>query len=125
MPEFPDDDMDMRFKVIDPGFTPDQDAVYESAMGHLKEGIAKGLPWKKVADSVQLADAKLKEVVLDDFLKITIAERHFQGGEGLKHIAKSLKVPMDLIVALKASMIEEVSQAAVKVYQMGEKEKKS
>jgi hypothetical protein len=125
MEEFPDDDMEMRFKVIDPGFTPDQDAIYDSAISHLKEGLEKGWPWKKVADSVQLADAKLKEVILDDFLKITIAQRHFQGGEALKQIAKSLQVPMDLLIALKASMIEEVSQASVKVYQMSEEEKKA
>jgi hypothetical protein len=120
----PDNDFDMRFKVIDPGFTPEQDTIYESAIKHLTEGVEKGWAWKKVSDSVQLADPQLKAVVLDDFLKITIAQRHFQGGEGLKQIAKSLSVPMDLLIALRASMIDEVSQASVKVYNMSEAEKK-
>lgn len=124
MAEFPDDDIDMRFQVIDPGFTPEQDVIYESAIGHLREGVAKGWPWDKIAASIQLADPALKAIVLDDFLKITLAERHFQGGEGLKKIAQSLKVPMKLLVALKEAMIEEVSQASVKVYQMSEEEKK-
>lgn len=124
MPTFEDDDMDMRFKVVDPGFTPDQDTIYDVAIGHLKEGVEKGWPWKKIANSVQLADEQLKAVILDDFLKITIAERHFQGGEGLKKIANSLKVPMDLLVAIRVSMIDEVSQSSVKVYQMSAEEKK-
>jgi hypothetical protein len=120
----PDNDFDMRFKVVDPGFSPEQDKVYDSVIAHLTEGVAKGLPWKKVADSVQMNDKKFKAVILDDFLKITIAQRHFQGGEGLKQVAKSLKVPMDLLIELRAAMIEEVSEASVKVYQMSEEEKK-
>jgi hypothetical protein len=123
MQEYPDDDFDMRFKVVDPGFTPAQDSIYDSAISHLKEGLEKGWAWKRVSDSVQIADPKLKAVILDDFLKITIAERHFQGKESLDRVAKALKVPTDLLIALREAMIEEVSESAVKVYNMSEEEK--
>ncbi len=118
VPTYTDDDFDMRFQVADPGFTKEQDAIYEDAMAELSRGLEQGLPWKKVTESLSVADPGFKAVILDDFLKIAIAQRHFQDGEGLKIIARSLKVPMDLLVALKAAMIEEVSQASVKVYNM-------
>ena len=113
-----EEDYDTRFQVADPQFDAEQDRIHREALVFLKGQLDAGRPWKAAASALKVRDEQFKAVILDDFLKITLAERHFQGGEGLKKIAGALKVPMDLLIALKQSMIDEVTAASVQAYHM-------
>ncbi len=117
-----EEDYDNRFKVADPGFDAEQDRLHQAGLLILQQQLDKGKSWKEAAAALKMADQSFKKVILDDFLKITLAERHFQGGEGMKKIAKSLKVPMDLLIALKQSMIDEVTAASVQTYRLSKDE---
>ncbi|MBF0368353.1 MAG: hypothetical protein HQL52_02750 [Magnetococcales bacterium] len=113
-----DNDYDTRFQVIDPKFTPEEDRVYETEMAALKRRIKGGDSWNKAVKQCKLDDGELKKIILEDFLKITVAERHFQGGDSLKKVAKTLKVSLKDLMAIKESMLKEVQAAAVKAYHL-------
>lgn len=118
------EDYDTRFQVVEPGFSKEQDRLHQEAMDFLSQQLNNGQSWKSASESLKMDDKVLKSVVLDDFLKITLAQRNFQGGEGLKSIAKSLKVPMELLVAIKEDMIREVKEASIQAYHLTKSEDK-
>ncbi|MBF0428247.1 MAG: hypothetical protein HQL94_04935 [Magnetococcales bacterium] len=115
-----DDDYHLRFQVVDPELTVEQDQLHGEAMTLLKEALAAGCSWSQASESLKVVKGELKAVVLADFLKILLAERHFQGGERLKGIAKELGVPMEMLVALKESMIREVQESSQRAYRLSQ-----
>ena len=110
------EDYDTRFEVVQPGFSEDQEQIHAQAIAFLNSKLKKGESWKKAADALTMADASFKAVILDDFLKITLAERHFQGGEEIKSIARFLQLPVELLAAVKDDMIREVREASIEAY---------
>lgn len=113
-----DEDYHLRFQVVDPGMTRDDDRIHEEATAFIRARVAEGWTWEKVGKGLKVADAELKAIILDDFLKVTIAERHFQGGEGIKEVAKALNAPVKVLMDARQAMIAEVEDAAIKAYQL-------
>lgn len=120
-----DDDTHLRFQVADPGFSQEEEAIYQQSMAQLQEGMAQGMAWDKVVERLVVTDEVFKRLIVDDYLKITLANRHFQGGEGLKAIAKATRLPMDSLVRAKEEMIQEVSEASERAYHLTQAKGKS
>ncbi|MEO5354586.1 MAG: hypothetical protein H7835_15395 [Magnetococcus sp. XQGC-1] len=118
------EDYDARFEVVQPGFSADQERLHAEAIHFLQKRLQKGASWKQASAELAVPDAQFKAVILDDFLKITVAERHFQGGESIKSIARFLQVPVELLVAVKEDMIREVRDASIEVYHRSQPEQK-
>ncbi|MEO5362414.1 MAG: hypothetical protein H7838_02130 [Magnetococcus sp. DMHC-8] len=110
------EDYDARFEVVQPGFSADQEQIHAEAIAFLRKRMRKGDPWKKMVEALAMPDESFKAVVLDDFLKITLAERHFQGREEIKSIARLLHMPVELLAAVKGEMLREVRDASIEVY---------
>jgi hypothetical protein len=119
------EDYDARFAIVQPGFSEDQDMLHARAMDFLRKKIHKGEAWKKVTAELTIPDEAFKAVILDDFLKITLAERHFQGKEEIKSIARLLQVPVELLEAVKGEMIREVRDASIEAYHRSRPEQTS
>ncbi|MBF0096876.1 MAG: hypothetical protein HQM04_01140 [Magnetococcales bacterium] len=119
------EDYDARFEIVQPGFSEDQDLLHARAMDFLKKKIKKGESWKTATAELTIADETFKAVILDDFLKITLAERHFQGKEEIKSIARLLQVPVELLEAVKGAMIREVRDASIEAYHRSRPEQTS
>lgn len=114
-----DDDYQLRFQVANPGYSKDDDAIYEQAMSAIGEAVERGVAWKKIPESLSMvADAGFRQIIVDDYVKITLATRHFQNSEGLKHISKATGIPMDLLVQSKQEMLKEVEESAVAAYHL-------
>ncbi|MBF0610486.1 MAG: hypothetical protein G8345_11370 [Magnetococcales bacterium] len=116
-----DDDIHLREKLVQPGLSQEEDRIHSQAMDYLKKSAGKGTSWQKVCDGLKIADAELKKIILDDFVKITIAERHFQGSVGLKQISKDLAIPMDVLVKAKEEMFAEVQAVSLQAYHLTRK----
>ncbi|MBF0271040.1 MAG: hypothetical protein HQL98_03035 [Magnetococcales bacterium] len=114
------DDYDLRFQVVSPEFSAEQDRLHTQAIAQLRESLAAGSTWAEASRALKMDDAGFKSVVEDDCLKVILAERHFQGGERLKGIAKDLALPMELLVSLKEAMIREVSDSAQQAYRLSQ-----
>ena len=116
------DDYQLRFHVADPGYSAEDNRIYDQAMAAIGQAMAAKTAWNKVADGLTMvADAGFRQIILDDYVKITLATRHFQNSEGLKDIAKTTGIPMDLLVQSKQEMIREVEEASVAAYHLTQK----
>lgn len=114
-----EDDYHLRFHVADPGYSDEDNRLYDQAMAAIDQAMKNGLGWDKASKSLgMVADEEFRRVILDDYVKITLATRHFQNSENLKKIAKATGLPMDLLVRSKQEMIQEVEETSVQAYHL-------
>ncbi|MBF0179119.1 MAG: hypothetical protein HQM03_03720 [Magnetococcales bacterium] len=116
----PGEDYHLRFHVANPVFSEEQDRIHDQAMRTLEESLTRGDSWSAACGKLKVADAGFKEIILADFLKVMLAERHFQGGERLKQIARELAIPLNQLVTLKETMIREVAESTQRVYRLSQ-----
>lgn len=102
---------DLKYKE----YTAEEDKIYSDAMLKIREGLKSGLNFNEACGAVDM-DAGLKRFVVDDTLKVMIAEMHYAGGIPLPQIAAALKVPLKIIDMANAEMLEDVGVTAAEVY---------
>ena len=93
-------------------FTPEEDKIYEEAIGKYRESIVAGKPLRDAYASFPIADKELEALIQADFLKILIAEQHFAKNQPLDTIAAALAIPLQLVQDTKARMLQEVVVSA-------------
>ncbi len=93
-------------------YTPEESKIYEEAINGFKQAIAAGKNLRQAYESYEVPDKELGKIIQADFLKIIIAERHFEKHQPLEDIAKSLDVSEDLIKNTLARMLQEVGITA-------------
>lgn len=98
------------------GLTPEEDRLHVAGFAAIQAGIAAGLGFDEACARVESPDPELRRLIVDDFLKVTIAQRHFQGGESTSAIAEALGVPVERIEVARREMISEVAAASVDVF---------
>jgi hypothetical protein len=93
-------------------FTPEESTIYEEAVNSYREAVASGKPLQQAYESYAIEDPDLRSLIQADFLKIMIAERHFEQRQSLEEVAKALAVSIDLIKNTHARMLQEVGVTA-------------
>lgn len=97
-------------------FTEEEGRIHQAGFKVIHQGLSRGLSFDEACAGLQVVDPELRRVIIDDYLKVTIAERHFQSGESLEEVAGSLKVPVERVEEARQSMLLEVQQSAAQVY---------
>ena len=82
--------------------------TYEHAIKRIRCGLSKGLTYEQACNTLTDIDQDMKIFIVEDFLKILIAEEHFGSGLGIDDMALLLGLPYEKIVACRSAMIEEV-----------------
>jgi hypothetical protein len=113
-----ENDYHLRYHVIETGFSQEDDQIYEQAMAHIKAEVTQGRTWVRITKDLPVADPELKNIILDDFLKISIAEQHFRDGLPLGEVARTLRLPEKQLRNVKKAMLKEVEDASVKAYHL-------
>lgn len=111
-----EDDLDARFELVESGFSKEDDHIYDTAMIQISKEIESGKTLEQIAKNLKIGDQQLKGIIVDDYIKITLAEEHFKNGKSLKSIAKSIGVSHSALIKTKKSMIAEVQQTSVKAF---------
>ena len=93
-------------------FTPDESRIYEEAVNSYRQAIASGKSLPQAYESHAVEDPGLRSLIQADFLKIMIAERHFEQRQSLEEVARALAVSVDLIRETHARMLQEVGVTA-------------
>jgi hypothetical protein len=93
-------------------FTPEEDELYVEAVSKYREAIEAGKTLRQAYESYSIADKELESFIQADFLKIMIAERHFEQRQSLDDVAKTLDVSPDLVKDTHKRMLQEVGVAA-------------
>jgi len=94
--------------VNDGEFADDEEKAYNEAMNVIREGLAKGLGFDEACQALPGKDPELNRLIVDDFLKVTIATLHFEKEMSLEDVATRLKVPVERVLKARQEMIEEV-----------------
>jgi hypothetical protein len=98
------------------GFTPEEERLHVAGFAAIRDGLAAGLGFDKACERVEAPDADLRRIIIDDYLKVTIAERNFQGEESTSDIAASLGVSVERVEFARREMMAEVAAASVEVF---------
>jgi len=99
-------------------YSEDESRVYDEAMDKIMEGMRSGLTFYESYSAVIVEDEQLKEFIIDDALKIMIADIHYTKGLSLQHVADTLRISMDRIHKANSEMVEDISITAAEIYKM-------
>lgn len=98
------------------GFTPDEHRAHDAGIAAIQAGLAAGESFDAACAHVETADPDLRRIIIDDFLKVTIAQRHFQGGQSTEDVARALGVSAERVEFARREMLAEVAAASVDVF---------
>ena len=89
---------------------------YEESVERIKKGVEQGMGFEQAASLVEFRKPEMKPSILDDALKVIIAEKHFVGQTSIDELSKTLKMPQARLMQARKEMIEAVTQAAIDKY---------
>jgi hypothetical protein len=98
------------------GFTPEEERQHEAGFAAIRAGLGAGQGFDEACGRIEAVDPDLRRIIVDDYLKVTIAERHFQGGESLEAVAAALKISEARVEFARREMLAEVAAASVDVF---------
>ncbi len=103
---------DIKYKQ----YTNEEDAIYCDAMEKILPSLRSGSTFESACCNLEISDASLKSFILDDAMKIMIAELHYRDGLGLPEVAERLDIPIDKISYASLEMLEDVSIASAEAF---------
>ena len=99
-------------KIRKDGYVSEEDSLYEESVRKIQSAV-KSMSFGQAVKLVEIEDKAVKRAVIDDALKVLIAEMHFSGNMTLKELGKKLKVPLGRLETSRAEMLGEVRAAAI------------
>ena len=94
----------------------EEDRVYTESVKRIQNGVQQGMTFEKAVGLIEAVDEAQKAEILNDALKVLIAQFHFSEGAPLDNLAKKLGLPLARLEQAKKAMLEEVEQAAIERY---------
>jgi hypothetical protein len=102
--------------VPDDAFPDKTDKLYMEALATIRAGLSEGLDFDRASATVAIADEALKRTVLDDVLKVIIAEEHFAKKTPLDQLGRNLNLSVERLEKARTEMLEDVEKSAVAEY---------
>ncbi len=100
----------------DDAFKSETAKIYEKAEAAIREKLAQGLDFDSACAALEIPDEQLRTGIIDDMLKVLIAEEHFTKNVSLNDISKKLNIEVGRLEKAKAEMLEDVKNASVKAF---------
>ncbi len=100
-------------ELPDDGYLSEAEKTYMHALAKIRQGLAKGFDFNSASTAVMIDDESLRQAVLDDVLKVIIAEEHFVKKVPFEQISRQLNLPMDRLEKARTEMLEDVEKSAV------------
>jgi len=100
----------------DDAFFPENEKIYKEALSKVKAGLARSFDFDTASATVDIKDKYLREAVLDDVLKVIIAEEHFAKNVPLEQISQKLNLPIERMEKARKEMFEDVEKSSVDAF---------
>lgn len=97
-------------------YTAEESRIYDRALKEILEKLSQGASFDEACRSVDVADAQLKGFIVDDALKIVIAEMHYKGGMSLEQLANTLNIRSERLALANREMIEDIEMTSSEIY---------
>ena len=89
-------------------FTKEEENIYDNAITDIRDNIKKGMKFEDACNAVKVDDDDLKLIILEDFLKITVAELHYTHRKTIDEIAKELDIPVQSVALTHKRMLDDI-----------------
>jgi hypothetical protein len=103
----------------DDAFQSETSKMYEQAEATIREKLDQGLDFDSACAALTIEDEELRKNIIDDMLKVLIAQEHFTKGFSLEDMAKKLGIEVGRLEKAKEEMMEDVKEASVKAFYKG------
>ena len=97
-------------------YTEEESRIYNEAMDSVMDGLQNGLSFAAACGRLEIEDETLKKFIMDDALKIMIADIHFKKGLSLEHVSGTLGVPIGMVKKAQGEMLEDIEISTTQVY---------
>jgi predicted transposase YdaD len=94
----------------------EQGKLYDESVRRIKSAVEKNMSFEQAASLLDVEDKDLKASIVDDALKVLIAEMHFALKKSVEDVAKALKLDTERVKQARAEMLGEVEQSAIDAY---------
>ena len=98
----------MSEKVNYKQFTEEEDRIYKRSIEVIRSNISNGVKFDLACEFITVDDRELKGLIIDDALKIEIAELHYGKRIPLRDVATKLGVSMERLLQASTEMMEDV-----------------
>ena len=89
-------------------FSEEDNRIYRESIEMLRTNLENGVKFDLACEFINLQDEELRALIIDDGLKIEIAELHYGKRMPLQEVAKRLGVSMDRLLKASNEMLEDV-----------------
>ncbi|HET6516293.1 MAG TPA: hypothetical protein VFG09_14125 [Thermodesulfovibrionales bacterium] len=93
-------------------FSEEEDRLYKKNIEMIRSSIRDGVKFDLACEFVPREDKQLRDLIVDDALKIQIAEMHYGTGLSLLDVSKRLGVSMERLLKANTEMMEDVMNSA-------------
>jgi len=90
--------------------------MYEKAEAIIREKLAQGLDFDSACAAIAMTDEELRKNIIDDMMKVLIAEEHFAKGISLEDMANKLGISVSRLEEAKKDMLEDVKNSSIKAF---------
>ena len=97
-------------------FTEEESRVHHAGFKIILKGLEEGLTFDEACKGLQIVDPEMRRIIISDYLKVTIAERHFQAKESIEDVAAHLRCTVETVEKARDEMVREVQEAAHQYY---------
>ena len=97
-------------------FTDEESRIHHAGFKIIHDGLAGGLDFDAACAGLEVVSPEMRQVIINDYLKLAIAEAHFQDKHPLEDLAAHLRCPVERLEAARDEMMAEVREAAIKQY---------
>ena len=94
----------------------EQEKLYDESVRRIKSAVEKSMSFEQAASLVDFEDDALRAAIVNDALKVLIAEMHFAHKKTVEEVARALKLSPERITQARAEMLGEVEQSAIDAY---------
>jgi hypothetical protein len=91
-------------------FSEEDNEAYRKSIEMMRTNLDNGVKFDLACEFVTIEDRELRELIIDDALKIEIAELHYGKRMPLLEVSKRLGVSMDRLLKASSEMLEDVIQ---------------
>ena len=103
-------------ELPDNAFITETDEAYKKAVAEIRKALEQGLDFDKASASINVEDEKLRKEIIEDMLKVIIAEEHFTKNIPLNKLSEALGVPLERLETAKKSMLDDVKNTSIKAF---------
>ncbi len=101
---------DYRYKE----FTDEESRIYERSIKSIIENLNNGLTFNLACESLDIRDEELRNIIVDNALKVKIAEMHYGKNLTFDEISRILDVSIERLIRANEEMLEDVMESMPK-----------